>query len=173
MAFGGLQGAGVPDVYTSSSGFRVVVMEAPEPTLTVYRGMADQYADSGASTSFAVPYDAFVHTDPGARVVLNATQSNGAALPAWVVFNPMTGKFDVSAPPGTRGEVTVKVMARDSQGREISILFRISVGERNASEPGSGNSRASLSEQLRNAGKRVPALASAAPADVAVVQRVL
>jgi VCBS repeat-containing protein len=140
------------DVYTSSSGFRVVVMEAPEPTLTLYRGMGDQYADAGAVSSFAIPYDAFVHTDPQARVVLSAMQANGEQLPEWLTFNPMTGKFEVVAPQGFRGEVAIKVTARDSQGREVSTLFRISIGEKHSAS--TVNGRPGLSEQLRMAAKR-------------------
>ncbi|MCQ4345835.1 Ig-like domain-containing protein, partial [Pseudomonas stutzeri] len=147
-----MQRAALSDVYTSSTGFRVVVMEAPEPTLTLYRGMGDQYADAGAVTSFSIPYDAFVHTDPQARVVLSAMQANGERLPDWLVFNPLTGKFEVVAPDGFRGDVTIKVVARDSQGREVSTMFRISIGERQNSAGNGG--RAGLSEQLRAAAKR-------------------
>ncbi|HEY6610228.1 MAG TPA: VCBS domain-containing protein, partial [Pseudomonas sp.] len=157
-AFDPMQRAALSDVYTSTAGFRVVVMDAPEPTLTIYRGMGDQYADAGAASSFSIPYDAFVHTDPQARVVLAAMQANGEQLPSWVIFNPMTGKFEVMAPDGFRGDLTVKVIARDSQGREVSALFRISVGEKPSAT--TGNGRAGLSEQLRMAAKR-PAFALA------------
>ncbi|MCM2330977.1 MAG: VCBS domain-containing protein, partial [Pseudomonas sagittaria] len=153
-----VQSAALSDVYTSNSGFRVVVMDAPEPTLAIYRGMGDQYADAGAASSFSIPYDAFVHSDPQARVVLAAMQANGEQLPDWVVFNPLTGKFEVRAPAGFRGDVAVKVVARDSQGREVSALFRISVGEKPSTT--TGNGRAGLSEQLRMAAKR-PAFALA------------
>ncbi|SEJ90032.1 VCBS repeat-containing protein, partial [Pseudomonas linyingensis] len=158
LDLGSMQSAAFSDVYTSTTGFRVVVMDAPEPTLTIYRGMGDQYADAGAASSFSIPYDAFVHTDPQARVVLAAMQANGEQLPPWVIFNPMTGKFEVMAPDGFHGDLTVKVIARDSQGREVSALFRISVGEKPSAT--TGNGRAGLSEQLRMAAKR-PAFALA------------
>ena len=148
------------DVYTSRAGFPIVVIEAAQPTLAIYRGVTDQYADAGSSTSFSVPYDAFAHTDPSEKIVLSASLANGEQLPDWLVFNPQSGKFELKAPAGERGDLTVKVVARDSKGREVSVLFRITLGERKAASDG----RASLSDQLRLAGKR-GGLAFAQPAE--------
>ncbi|MHA6640168.1 VCBS domain-containing protein [Stutzerimonas frequens] len=140
------------DLYTQRSGFQIVVIESPQPRLTLYHGISDQYADAGATSSFSVPYDAFAHTDPNERILLSATQANGQPLPGWVRFDPQSGKFELVAPSGYRGELTIKVVARDSQGREASALFRFSVGERRASEAG----RAGLSDLLRKAAAQRP-----------------
>ncbi len=140
------------DLYTQRSGFQVVVIESPQPRLSLYHGISDQYADAGATSSFSVPYDAFAHTDPNERILLSATQANGQPLPGWVRFDPQSGKFELVAPTGYRGELTIKVVARDSQGREASALFRFSVGERRASEAG----RAGLSDLLRKAAAQRP-----------------
>ena len=138
------------DLYTSSSGFQVVVIEAPQPRLSLYRGVSDQYADAGTETSFAVPYDAFAHSDPNERISLSAGLANGQGLPGWVRFDAQSGKFEIEAPAGYRGDLVVKVVARDSQGREATLLFRFTVGDRKATERGG---RAGLSEQLRQAGQ--------------------
>ncbi|MCI0915925.1 VCBS domain-containing protein [Pseudomonas stutzeri] len=138
------------DLYTSSSGFQVVVIEAPQPRLSLYRGVSDQYADAGTETSFAVPYDAFAHSDPNERIILSAGLANGQGLPGWVRFDAQSGKFEIEAPAGYRGDLVVKVVARDSQGREATLLFRFTVGDRKATERGG---RAGLSEQLRQAGQ--------------------
>ena len=138
------------DLYTSSSGFQVVVIEAPQPRLSLYRGVSDQYADAGTETSFAVPYDAFAHSDPNERILLSAGLANGQGLPGWVSFDAQSGKFEIEAPAGYRGDLMVKVVARDSQGREATLLFRFTVGDRKATERGG---RAGLSEQLRQAGQ--------------------
>ncbi len=138
------------DLYTSSSGFQVVVIEAPQPRLSLYRGVSDQYADAGTETSFAVPYDAFAHSDPNERIILSAGLANGQGLPGWVRFDAQSGKFEIEAPAGYRGDLMVKVVARDSQGREATLLFRFTVGDRKATERGG---RAGLSEQLRQAGQ--------------------
>ncbi len=140
------------DFYTQRSGFQIVVIESPQPRLSLYHGISDQYADAGATSSFSVPYDAFAHTDPNERILLSATQANGQPLPGWVRFDPQSGKFELVAPSGYRGELTIKVVARDSQGREASALFRFSVGERRASEAG----RAGLSDLLRKAAAQRP-----------------
>ena len=139
------------DLYTSSSGFTVVVIESPQPRLSLYRGVSDQYADAGTDTSFAVPYDAFAHSDPNERILLSAGLADGQSLPGWVRFDPQSGKFEIQAPDGYNGELMIKVMARDTQGREATVLFRFTVGERKAIER---NGRAGLSEQLRQAGQR-------------------
>ncbi|MCQ4316480.1 tandem-95 repeat protein [Stutzerimonas zhaodongensis] len=142
------------DVYTQRAGFRILVIEAPQPRLSQYHGVADQYADAGIQTSFSVPYDAFAHTDPNERILLSATQANGQPLPAWVRFDPQSGKFELKSPANYRGEITIKVVARDSQGREASSLFRFNVGDRktsDASDASDASGRTTLSDQLRQA----------------------
>ncbi|MCQ4296031.1 VCBS domain-containing protein [Pseudomonas stutzeri] len=141
------------DIYTQRAGFQIVVIEAPQPRLSLYHGVADQYADAGTQTSFSVPYDAFAHTDPNERILLSATQANGQPLPGWVRFDPQSGKFELSAPANYRGEITIKIVARDSQGREASSLFRFNVGDRKASD---ASGRATLSDQLRQAAAQRP-----------------
>ncbi|MGE4404512.1 Ig-like domain-containing protein [Pseudomonas sp.] len=146
LAFHGQTSFG--DLYTQRNGFPVVVIEAPQARLSLYHGVADQYADAGAQTTFSVPYDAFAHTDPNERILLSATLANGQPLPGWIRFDPQSGKFELNAPTGYRGELTIKIVARDSQGREASALFRFNVGERRAS---AAAGRAGLSDQLRQA----------------------
>ncbi len=143
----------IADIYTSPTGFRVAVIEAPQASLTLYRGMADQYVDTGSATAFAVPYDAFAHTDPNQKIMLSAMLSDGGKLPEWVVFDAQSGKFTVLPPKNFIGELKIKVTARDSQGREVSTLFRFSVGEKHS---GAAVGRQGFSEQLRFAGQRQP-----------------
>jgi hypothetical protein len=159
-------------VYTSNTGFPIVVIEAPQPTLTIYRGVTDQYADSGARSSFSLPYDAFAHTNPNERIALSARLADGRPLPSWVRFDAQNGKFEYTPPLGFRGEMVIKVMARDTQGREVNVLFRFSVGEKAVGEKAGGEKaaggRSALSDQLRMAGKRA-GFAFAAPVDKGTV----
>ena len=152
--------AAFSDLYTSRSGFPVVVFQLDRPSLTLYHGVSDQYADAGAVSSFTVPYDAFAHTDPSERITLSATQADGRPLPGWVRFDAESGRFDIETPRGVRGELAIKLSARDTQGREVSTLFRLSVGERQ----GNNGGRAGLGEQLRQAGQRTGAAVERAPA---------
>ncbi|MFV9657656.1 VCBS domain-containing protein [Pseudomonas sp. NY15366] len=142
------------DLYTQPSGFRVLVIEASQVRLSLYHGISDQYAESGALSSFSVPYDAFAHSDPNERILLSASQANGRPLPDWMRFDPQSGKFELTTPGGYRGELIIKVVARDSQGREASTLFRFTVGEQRSGE---NNGRAGLSELLRKAATKQPA----------------
>ncbi len=142
----------IGDAYTSPTGFRIVVKEAPYSALTLFRGVADQYADTGSRSTFAVPYDAFAHTDPNERITLTAGQSDGSKLPAWVQFDASSGKFTFQAPAGYVGELKIKVTARDSQGGEVSTLFRFNIGQKRSGLDG----RSGLSEQLRLATRPAP-----------------
>jgi len=142
--------------------------------LVVNTRVPDAAFDPGSRISVTVPGDAFAHTRADATVTLSATRGDGAALPGWMNFNPRTGTFEGTPPPNFRGEVVVKVTARDNDGRQVVQTFKIVVGkdqgtaapERGQGQPGGrsgalpdqgGNrpgdapptGRASLTEQLR------------------------
>nr|WP_321482738.1 VCBS domain-containing protein [uncultured Cohaesibacter sp.] len=144
-------GSGLGEGRTSSIGFPIIVIDSGQSNLSIYRGVADQYADTGSQSSFAVPFDAFAHSDPNERISLTAKLSDGRNLPTWVTFDAQSGKFTANPPEGFSGELKIKVTARDSQGREVSTLFRFNVGEKRNGVTGG---RASLSDQLRQAGER-------------------
>lgn len=143
--------AELSDVYTRSEGFRTVVAKADEPALVIFRGVPDQYTESGTRISLTVPADAFAHTQPKEVVRLAATLQDGRPLPTWVQFNAQTGQFNGEVPDGARGELRIKVIARDMQGREANALFRINIGNVNpkAIEGGKNLGKTSLSDQLR------------------------
>lgn len=145
------------DVYTRSEGFRTVVVKAEEPALVVFRGVPDQYTESGARISLTVPADAFAHTQPKEVVRLAATLQDGRPLPAWVQFNAQTGQFAGEVPSGTTGELRIKVIARDMQGREATSLFRVNIGvtikggaDKDSDKAPAG--KTGLSDQLRQRG---------------------
>lgn len=104
---------------------------------------------STQSVSFTLPADTFAHTRADAVVTLAATQASGAALPGWLSFNPQTGTFVGTVPPGLTGEVVVRIIARDQDGREAVTLVRIGLGggrvqpgqSEGTSEPGSSESQ--------------------------------
>jgi hypothetical protein len=140
----------VGDLTTSGAGFQIPVVEGDAARLSTYRSVADQFVEGNRSVTFTLPYDAFVHTRAEATVVLAATLTNGESLPAWIRFDARTGSFSLNPPPDFTGEMEVKVIARDNEGREAATVFRLFVGEDKAKLP----SRSSLSEQIRLAGKR-------------------
>ena len=97
-------------------------------------------------TRFALPYDAFAHSRSDAKITLSAVLSNGDRLPEWVVFDRNSGTFQVTPPKAFKGNLQIKVIARDSEGREVSTMFQMYLGEDRNNKP---QSRSGLSEQLR------------------------
>ena len=114
--------------------------------LIVNHGMADTQIPTGGRVEISVPADAFAHTDPNATVVLSLRQADGRPLPGWAHFDPLTGKLILNPPPGFEGRLTLRLLARDSQGREAVTTFRLVIGQR----PGL-DGRSSLHQQLQDA----------------------
>ncbi len=77
----------------------------------------------GQPVSFILPKGTF--TDPqGAPFALNATLANGTALPGWLKFNSITGRFTGTEPAGTTG-FSIKVTATDIYGLSASETFAV------------------------------------------------
>jgi len=140
------------DVYSEQSAWRTLIVEGEGERLLPFRGMTDQYARFGSQGEFSVPWDAFAHTKPDAIVLLVAKLADGSELPAWIQLGRRTGIFSYQAPAGFQGELEIELMARDTEGREATTLFKLAIGE-----PARPAGRAGLSEQLRLAAQR-PAL---------------
>jgi hypothetical protein len=140
---------------SGQNAFRIVVAKAGEASLFVFRGVPDQDFEPGRIVSFRIPADAFVHTSERAVVTLRATLLDGRPLPKWLRFDPSTGEFDGKPPAGAPRLLSVLVLAKDSEGREASTIFRIRF-DRTEARRESG--RAGLSERLRMAADRGPGL---------------
>ena len=86
---------------------------------------------------------------------MQAKQSNDAPLPNWIQFDPVSGVFEVAAPKGFKGKVDVKVVARDDEGREVTAMFQLFVGEQTSTPLNERpQGRNSFSEKLRFANHR-------------------
>ncbi|MEZ0218107.1 MAG: Ig-like domain-containing protein, partial [Rariglobus sp.] len=116
------------DLAMTERGFKVIVIPADIPNLLLYRGVPDSYIESNNPFSFTIPVDAFVHTQADAQVVLNATLTDGSALPDWLIFDRVTGTFEGVPPKSFTGELRVKVVARDSMGLQTEAIFRLFIG---------------------------------------------
>jgi len=137
-------------------GFQAVIIPraagAPD-TLQVNRGMNDTAAPTATLTEILVPVDAFAHTNPDTAIRLSMTQADGRPLPSWASFDATSGKLTLRPPAGFQGELTLRVAARDDQGREAVILFRVEVGAAGAQGRTAPEGRSGLSEQLRLAAR--------------------
>jgi VCBS repeat-containing protein len=133
--------------------WQVAVVPSETASLQVFRGMGDQFGERGVPGKFSVPPDAFVHTLTGASVKLSAKLADGTKLPSWITFDGDSGVFSFTAPDSFRGELKIKLTARDAEGREVSTLFRFHVAvKRNVTSIG----RSGFSEQLRLASRHQP-----------------
>jgi hypothetical protein len=59
---------------------------------------------------------------------VEARQANGAPLPSWLRFDPVTGTFTGKVPAGFQGEITIEIIIRDSKGNRASSNLEINVG---------------------------------------------
>jgi hypothetical protein len=146
----------IVDVKTSSSGYQIPVNDSAPPGLTIYRGVTDQFVQgTEVSVKVSLPFDAFIHSNKDAVIKLQAKQSDDSPLPNWVQFDPVSGVFEVIAPKGFKGKVDVKVVARDDEGREVTAMFQLFVGEQTSSPLNDRpQGRNSFSEKLRFANHR-------------------
>ena len=149
----------------------VTCAPAQTAALTAFRSVPDQTIDAGAEVRINLAPDTFVHTRPDSGVVLSATLADGRPLPQWIRFDARQGVLIVQADAGVRGEVPIRITARDADGREASTLFRVNVrnvvvapaGERPAG-------REALSEQLRAATHTAAVQAPSLPASTGLVK---
>ena len=140
--FGGAASAQAPASLTptGSGGFAVVVVAAgagrnTSGDLIVNQPLANQSVLPGERISFNIPSSAFAHTNPNATVTLTATQANGQPLPAWMTFNPMTGRFEGTPPPGFKNNLSVRVIARDSEGHQATQVMSFVFSSRSEGTP--------------------------------------
>ena len=118
---------------TGGGGFQVVlstptVNAVRDGSLFVAKGIPTVDMTNTNVISFAVPSDAFGHTNADAGVQLAAKLTDGRPLPPWVSFDPTKGTFVGEAPADFKGTLSVTVVARDSAGHEVATTFRIQVG---------------------------------------------
>ncbi|CAD5372806.1 hypothetical protein RA210_U230001 [Rubrivivax sp. A210] len=146
----------VGDIYTRPSGFQIMVNPAPEPSLRLFRGLDDQVVKPGTALNLQVPADTFIHTNINETVMLQATLANGQPLPGWLRFDGKAGTLAGELPDEWRQDVVIRIVARDSQGREATAMMRIKLSDLQRGRSGGG-----LSLQL---------LRSGAPARAALVR---
>ncbi len=89
--------------------------------------ISDQSATIDSSYSFAFAASTFTDVDPGDTISYSATLSGGAALPAWLTFNPSTRTFSGTPAANDAGSITVRVTATDLAGATAFDEFLLSV----------------------------------------------
>ena len=89
--------------------------------------LSDQTALRGHTLSYTVPSGTFVDANAGDTLTYSATLDSGAALPAWLTFNPTTRTFSGVPGDADRGQIQVNVIATDSGGLSSKTAFGILV----------------------------------------------
>ncbi|KZC98822.1 hypothetical protein AUP43_14735 [Oceanibaculum pacificum] len=136
-ALGGDRSRDLPSLANSDiSAFRQPAINPLQLTVE----LQDRVLNEGTQ-SFAMPANAFRHTDPAERIAVEATLPDGSALPSYVIFDSDTGTFtvdtDVPREAGVEG-IDIRVKGRDTAGNEVSTTFFVAFTEaaqsRNASQ---------------------------------------
>ncbi|MEO8855894.1 MAG: putative Ig domain-containing protein, partial [Burkholderiaceae bacterium] len=89
--------------------------------------MSPQQAVTGTALRFVLPDASFIDPDVGDTLRYTAALENGAALPAWLVFDSGTRSFGGNPGRGDVGQITVRVTATDEAGAGAQGLFTITV----------------------------------------------
>jgi CSLREA domain-containing protein len=114
VALGDIDGDGDPDVvHTEQDGS--VYSWRPNRAPVVDVGNPDQTFSGPGNHSFTMPADAFLDLDNNA-LTYSATLASGAALPAWLSFNPATQTFSGNPLPTDTSPLQIRVLAHDSVG---------------------------------------------------------
>ena len=140
--------------------------------LMLNRGMADQVISGDRQVAITVPADAFATTNPDARIQLSVQQTNGQPLPGWLKFDSQAGTFSGMPPQGLSGAITVKLMARDDQGREVVSVFKIKVeaAPKAQKQGGAGNSGAVKSLTPDTSGSSTQAVRAVSDAALGTIE---
>jgi len=96
------------------------------PAPAVGSVIASQTLENGAPWAFVLPPGSFVDTEP---LTYQASLADGAALPPWLVFDPVSMTFSGNAMQADVGVWQLRVMATDSAGASASQVFELVVVE--------------------------------------------
>ena len=97
---------------------------------TVANVIATQTATEDAAFLFTVPANTF--TDGvGDRMTLAATLVGGAALPSWLVFDPVSKSFSGTPLNNNAGTLQVQVRATDIFGATVTTQFALNIANSN------------------------------------------
>ncbi|MBW4679740.1 MAG: putative Ig domain-containing protein [Microcoleus vaginatus WJT46-NPBG5] len=106
--------------------FGLVVDNVNDPPILV-TAIADQNANAGTAYNFT--FDVNTFNDPDGDVLTyTATLTGGAALPAWLIFDPTTRTFSGTPTQGDVGPLSIDVQVSDGNGGSVIDTFNLTVG---------------------------------------------
>jgi AAA family ATP:ADP antiporter len=87
--------------------------------------LPDMDIAAGEISQMVLHEDSFLDPDEGDALRFMAYQDFDNNLPRWVRFDPLHRSFEFRPPPGSNGELEIRVVARDFDGLEAEASFRI------------------------------------------------
>ena len=102
-------------------------VENTNDTPTVATLLASQSAHAGSAFNYAIPDNTFLDVDIGDQLSISASLENGAALPAWLIFDAAEGIISGTPNSQNVGELVIKLTAVDSGGASTSTTLTINV----------------------------------------------
>jgi hypothetical protein len=143
---------------TATSGFVTLRDNRVGETSALRAGAALQPLTLPANRPFelSLPSNTFIG-GAGSRIAVEARLADGKPLPAWLKFDPRTGKFVGTPPPGQGGAISIQVIASDGNGEAAVVVLDLQFGADAAEvtdsgaadgEPVSSTSNALALEQL-------------------------
>ncbi|MCA9515429.1 MAG: tandem-95 repeat protein, partial [Myxococcales bacterium] len=113
---------------SANAPFRVTVSDGNLPP-SVGSAPTDRTAAEDAAFTYVLSETTF--TDPGDTFTLSAALATGAALPAWLHFDAVTGAFSGTPRNGDVGAYAIVVTATDSAGGTAEAAFTLTVTNTN------------------------------------------
>ena len=117
--------------------------------LRVLKPLRDVVLPAGGHVVFDLPADALTADPSQVVLTLRASLADGSALPAWIRFDPSTGRFELSAPDAPTGDVQVKLLVTGADGQKTVLQFNVLTGEKRSAEKLALPGRQGLSEKLK------------------------
>jgi hypothetical protein len=161
-------GTGVTPLRTDIPRFMSTGLGATStPGFQAVPDLGDFAAAAGQPLSIFLPASTFMHSDWNAQITVEARQSNGQPLPAWLRFDPATGVFSGRPPAGVSQRLTIEVIARDAEGRMVRTQLDLQINSRDTNrsellDPAAAPERLSLSEQMQRSHQSAGRLAELA-----------
>ena len=95
------------------------------------QSIPDMSAEKGKSFSVALPENVFSDPDEGDKLTYSVSLADGAAIPAWLVFDSSNGTFSGKPGNGDVGVLKLKLTAVDLAGLASSTTFNMTVNDVN------------------------------------------
>ncbi|MEO9453991.1 Ig-like domain-containing protein, partial [Chromobacterium phragmitis] len=97
---------------------------------------------TGQSFTISLPPATIITRESSASLSIAARQSNGQPLPAWLRFDPASGKFTGQAPAGWNKPISIDIQVQDKSGHHGNSHIQLNFGQRQAATPPAGKAAA-------------------------------